>query len=234
MSTTTGTGLALPRAARGLFERIADAALSGLDADRMLMTSMAAFIEMAKSRYALDRGASWAPGKPLELLFAGYSGTLVVISHDRAFLNAIATRVVEVRAGVLREFPGNYEDYLQRIHAEAGGGAGGPRAGRGATPSEAGRGPASRQPSEVRDRLRAERKIAERARRQLERLEAEIATREAELEALSFRLSDPGVWQDAEQARRLTADREALQTALGALYPEWERLALDGERTRSE
>jgi ATP-binding cassette subfamily F protein 3 len=165
----------------------------------------------------------------LEQALAAYTGTLVVISHDRAFLNAIATRVVEVRAGVLREFPGNYEDYLRRVHAEAGASPAGPQAGQ----SEATRGAASREPGEA-GRLRAERKAAERARRQLAKLEAEIAAREAELEALSFRLSDPGVWQDAEQARRLTADREALQTALGALYPEWERLALDGERTRSE
>ncbi|MEN8160504.1 MAG: ABC-F family ATP-binding cassette domain-containing protein, partial [Myxococcota bacterium] len=51
----------------------------------------------------------------LEDALAGYRGTLVVISHDRAFLNAIATRVVEVQAGTLRDFPGNYDDYLHRI-----------------------------------------------------------------------------------------------------------------------
>jgi ATP-binding cassette subfamily F protein 3 len=169
----------------------------------------------------------------LEDALAAYAGTLVVISHDRAFLNAIATRVVEVRAGVLREFPGNYDDYLQRIHAAPGTDAS-PQAGRSPARSEATRGVASREPSEARDRLRAERKAAERARRQLTKLETEIATREAELAALSFRLSDPNVWQDPEQARRLTTDREALQTALGALYPEWERLALDAERPGSE
>jgi ATP-binding cassette subfamily F protein 3 len=152
----------------------------------------------------------------------------VVISHDRAFLNAIATRVVEVRAGVLREFPGNYDDYLQRLQAEAGDGAS-PRAGRSPARSEA----PSREPSGG-ERLRAERKAAERARRQLQKLEAEIATREAELAALDFRLADSSVWADPEQARRLSADREALQTTLRTLYPEWERLALEAERPASE
>jgi ATP-binding cassette subfamily F protein 3 len=170
----------------------------------------------------------------LEDALAGYRGTLVVISHDRAFLNAIATRVVEVRAGVLRDFPGNYDAYLQRLHTEPGGDGASPQGGRSPARSEATRGLAPREPSEARDRLRAERKAAERARRELARLEAEIAAREAELEALSFRLADPAVWQDAEQARRLTADREALQAALGALYPEWERLALAPERPSSD
>jgi len=160
----------------------------------------------------------------LEEALAGYTGTLVVISHDRTFLNAIATRVVEVRAGVLREFPGNYDDYLARVTPGADPG------------SQAGRRPARSEakPGDARERLRAERKAAERARRELARLEAEIAAREAELEALSFRLADPALWADPGQARRLSADREALRLALDGLYPEWERLALGAERLRSD
>ncbi|MCA9536383.1 MAG: hypothetical protein KC593_22025 [Myxococcales bacterium] len=46
-----------------------------LDADRALMHAMSAVIETAKSRYALDPGAQWAPGAPLKLLLAGYNGT---------------------------------------------------------------------------------------------------------------------------------------------------------------
>lgn len=58
-----------------LVRKAVDAARGALDADRLLMTSMAGFIELAKSRYALDRGAVWRPGEPLRLLLAGYSGT---------------------------------------------------------------------------------------------------------------------------------------------------------------
>lgn len=46
-----------------------------LDADVVLEASMAAFIELAASRYALDPGAQWKPGEPLRLLLAGYAGT---------------------------------------------------------------------------------------------------------------------------------------------------------------
>ena len=150
----------------------------------------------------------------LEQALVDYRGTLVVISHDRAFLNAVATRVIEVRGGVLREFPGNYDDYLRRI---AGDGAARPE--RSATP------PTPPDRHEQRDRARAERREIERARRRFQALEQDIAERESALEALTFRLADPGLWNDPEQARRLSADRDTLRAALDGLYPEWERLA---------
>jgi polysaccharide pyruvyl transferase WcaK-like protein len=46
-----------------------------VDADAALVATMAGFIELAKSRYALDRGARWTPGEPLKILLAGYTGT---------------------------------------------------------------------------------------------------------------------------------------------------------------
>jgi ATP-binding cassette subfamily F protein 3 len=158
----------------------------------------------------------------LESALVGYTGTLVVISHDRAFLNAVATRVIEVRGGTLREFPGSYDDYLRRA-----GGAG-------ASPAADAGPPRPRPPGAANEARREEKRAAERSRRRFSALEAEIAERESALEALTFRLSDPEVWRDAEQARRLSADRDALRATLDGLYPEWERLAVLLERSASE
>jgi polysaccharide pyruvyl transferase WcaK-like protein len=61
-----------------LLRRGARRALStarAVDADKALMASMAAGIELSATRYALDRGATWEPGQPLKLLLAGYCGT---------------------------------------------------------------------------------------------------------------------------------------------------------------
>ncbi|RPH65742.1 MAG: ABC-F family ATPase, partial [Burkholderiales bacterium] len=49
----------------------------------------------------------------LQLALEKYAGTLFVVSHDRQFVDAIATRVLEVRAGgVIVDYRGDYEEYL--------------------------------------------------------------------------------------------------------------------------
>ena len=161
----------------------------------------------------------------LESALVDYTGTLVVISHDRAFLNAVATRVIEVKGGALREFLGNYEDYLRRVSGAVEGSAKGPDLPQDKS-SEA-----ARAASEAK---RQERRAAEKSRRRFSALETEIAERESALEALTLRLSDPDLWRDSEQARRLSADRDALRATLDGLYPEWERLAVLLEPAASE
>ena len=55
----------------------------------------------------------------LEEMLSEFPGAIVCISHDRTFLDHLCTRIVEVREGVLRSFPGNYSDYLATRQAEA-------------------------------------------------------------------------------------------------------------------
>ncbi len=43
-----------------------------------------------------------------------FSGTVIFVSHDRYFLDALATRVFEVESGTVHVYPGNYEDYMRR------------------------------------------------------------------------------------------------------------------------
>jgi ATP-binding cassette subfamily F protein uup len=50
----------------------------------------------------------------LEELLKGFRGSVVVITHDRAFLDAVATRIVELDRGVLRSYPGNFATYEAR------------------------------------------------------------------------------------------------------------------------
>ena len=48
-----------------------------------------------------------------------FEGTVVFVSHDRYFLDQVATRVFEVGDGAVHVFPGNYEDYVWRKNADA-------------------------------------------------------------------------------------------------------------------
>lgn len=59
----------------------------------------------------------------LENFLRGFRGSLVFITHDRRFLRALATRIVEIDRGRLTSWPGDYDEYLrrrtERLHAEA-------------------------------------------------------------------------------------------------------------------
>jgi ATP-binding cassette subfamily F protein 3 len=172
----------------------------------------------------------------LEQALAGYAGTLVFISHDRRFIDALASRVVEVVGGRLRAFPGNYSDYRAKLAAEAGRAAApapapGPSPARAAAPGPA---PARAAPArgdarEERQRERERKKARERAERKLALLEGEILEREKAVESLGWQLGDPAVYRDAERTRALEAERAALREAIDAGYREWERLAAEIE-----
>jgi ATP-binding cassette subfamily F protein 3 len=172
----------------------------------------------------------------LETALAQYKGTLLVISHDRAFLNVLATRVIEVRAGVLREFLGNYDDYLRRSSGEAEvpaaepslpGGAGG-----GAGAARPAAAPNPRSGAERHRQERERRRAREKLERRLEKSEAAILEWEAELETLGLRLGDPEVYRDGEQVRALEEQRTALRAEIDAGYRDWERIAAELEALR--
>jgi ATP-binding cassette subfamily F protein 3 len=178
----------------------------------------------------------------LEEALRAYAGTFVVISHDRAFLNALATRVVEVRAGVLREFPGNYDAYLKNVSGEAAGGlsAGRPGAVAGhgmphgveAVPAAATTAtppPSKEARIEAREALRERRKTREKTARRLAQLEGEIAEKEKAIEAVGWQLAEPEVYKDGDRMRALDAERTAAKAAVDALYREWERLGAELE-----
>src|SRR5690606_32175024 len=54
----------------------------------------------------------------LEEFMKGWNGTLLFITHDRAFLRALATRIIELDRGKLTSWPGSYEKYLEGKQAQ--------------------------------------------------------------------------------------------------------------------
>jgi ATP-binding cassette subfamily F protein 3 len=180
----------------------------------------------------------------LESALRAYQGTLAFISHDRAFINALATRVVEVRAGRLREFLGDYDDYLAKLASEAArdaapvaraAAAATPAPARTAAPSPAApAAPAATPSREERDRMRERSKARARTAKRLEAVEAEILAAETALEELGWRLGDPAVFRDAEKTRALEAERETLRAAIAAAYRSWEMLAAELEAAADE
>ncbi|GFE57596.1 ABC-F family ATP-binding cassette domain-containing protein [Geobacter sp. AOG1] len=164
----------------------------------------------------------------------GFTGTVVFVSHDRHFIDGLATRVVEVADGALASYHGDYEYYLAK-KAEV--------SDTGEAPSSplipaslSSTGPGSRVPAskEERQQLRETEKQrqreAQRRAKRLAELETTIEHEESQLAALETRMADPSFFTDPEQARRGGDDHAALTARIAALYGEWEELsALTGE-----
>ena len=140
-----------------------------------------------------------------------YTGTVVFVSHDRYFIDKLATRIFEVGNGEVHVFPGNYEDYIWRkegksIDLTL------PVTGNGATHQQP---ITNNQPPAKRVNPMKLQKLQERARE----LEKQIATLEAEIASDEESLAN---FVSAEETVRLSTQVEKRRAALSALLAEWE------------
>ncbi len=162
---------------------------------------------------------------------SGYSGTVVFVSHDRYFIDRLATRVLEIENGAITAYEGNYEDYLRRKEALAVGSLDAePKplpaektAHAGTTllieggyerPNDTEASPAARtrrlnpiKQKQMEDRCAF-------LEEEVPRLEASIAHTEQQL----------GVYVSAAETQRLTVLAEELRAQLATLTVEWEEL----------
>ena len=153
----------------------------------------------------------------LEDTLRDYEGTLVIISHDRYFINKLADRVLALGKNGVTEYLGNYDNYLERISAQA--------------VSEDGEKPAEKKEKPLNDwQLKKQRQSEERKRKtRLTRTEAEIEELETKSEELQDQLAREDVQSDYEQLMALTAELEETQGRLEELYELWAQLQEDTE-----
>jgi ATP-binding cassette subfamily F protein 3 len=158
----------------------------------------------------------------LEEALRGYAGTMLFISHDRDFIDALATRVVEVRAGALASYPGNYSDYQRAAERGAE-----PAAHGDAAPAD----PvgAKRDRIAVREREKERARRLERARKRLAALEEDILADEERFEDLTRALAEPDVYSDGDFVRATLAERDEVRAAIDARYADWEAIAAEIE-----
>jgi ATP-binding cassette subfamily F protein 3 len=174
----------------------------------------------------------------LEEALREFQGTLLFVSHDRAFINALATRLVDVDHGHLEDHLGNYDAYLERRQRAAAADPSLVAAAQAPSPPTSpitpGESPASTAASatasattdkQARMRERERRKTREKTARKIEKLEGRIAQEEARKEALAWRLGEPEVYRDAERSRALQSEQREIEAAIEALYLDWERLS---------
>ena len=159
---------------------------------------------------------------------AGYGGTLLFVSHNRSFVNRLATVIWEVKDGSVLPFPGNLDDWLyhQRELEAAAGPASEPGARAEAAPRGGDR-ERRRAEAEARNaRYRNEKPL----RDALQVAEERIAELEQVERAATSALADPSVYDDFARARVHVEARHRAQAELEVLYGEWERIAGELER----
>jgi ATP-binding cassette subfamily F protein 3 len=164
----------------------------------------------------------------LEDALDDYAGTMLVISHDRYFINRVATSIAEVGRGGAEIFPGDYDTFLDRRSAAV------PEA---AAPDPGSAGDRRRERERERDARRFEADERNRRYRERKAVEAELAPLESAIEALEGRLrelaawlADPQVLRDGARAREAGKERAEAESRLAELYRRWEGIAsrLDG------
>jgi len=157
----------------------------------------------------------------LEEALEGFPGSVLLVSHDRALLDAVGSRTVAVEDGTLHSYEGGWADYL-RVREERRALEEAAAAARAAA-DKAGARRAKAKPAAGNGHAKPAR--SKNAVREAQRLEREIEAAEAALQALEEELADPAAWSDADRASDATERHAAAKRAVEELYARYERVA---------
>lgn len=157
----------------------------------------------------------------LEAALDEYDGTIITVSHDRFFLDKIATQILAFEGDRVEVFSGNYTAYHEWI--------GSIRSAEGQTP-EPFRKDALEAPTQSVQGL--SKNQIERAQKRISEIEASISESEQALAGLSDELADPSIASDFQRSRELSDKIAELQARIDGLYAEWESLTSTYDSSR--
>lgn len=149
----------------------------------------------------------------LENTLKEYGGTLLIISHDRYFINKLADRVLVMKSDGMTEYLGNYDYYLERTKSEIG-------------ETKAEKSSVNKEKPQNDYFLQKQKQSEERKRKtRLNKTEAEIERLDGEIEKTQALLSSEEVAADYEKLIELTNRLEQLQQEQEEQYLIWEELS---------
>ena len=212
-----------------VFKRVS--VLSGGEKSRLALAKMllqpANLLIMDEPTNHLDMRSK----KVLQEALSGYEGTTLIVSHDRAFLDPIVNKVLEVQQGGVKTYLGNVSDYIIKKKEERG--AQGAAARR-----SAGKNEPSREVSE-RDRKRLEAERRQELYRKLKPLNEKVQELEREIERLEARkeeieelMGKPSLYRDGAEAKKISLEHKEVQQSLEDAYYKWGALQDEIEKVR--
>lgn len=163
----------------------------------------------------------------LEYALMQYDGTLLLISHDRRFLDKLIKKVVEMDEGQAAEYWGNYSDYMEKrekekksvVQPEE------PEAIQKRTDADAQK-EKKRREAEARQAVSRDRA---RLNQEIERLESRIDEQEMRLKEIESEMADPATYSKSERVVELQKHHASIKRELPSLYEEWEQKRLQLE-----
>jgi ATP-binding cassette, subfamily F, member 3 len=210
-----------PNKARALLGRFlfsgddAEKPLAGLSGGERRRLSLAILVHSQANVLVLDEPTNHLDldsREALEDALRAFAGSVLLVSHDRALLDAVGTRTVAIEDRRLRSYAGGWAEYLEAREARRASGGGDGQAKPERAPRRAAPAPRRAEPSKN-------------VLRRREALEEEIVAAEADLAALEDELADPAAWADPERAADSSARHESAKQRVAELYAEWEGTA---------
>ncbi|MGZ4173155.1 MAG: ABC-F family ATP-binding cassette domain-containing protein, partial [Solirubrobacteraceae bacterium] len=221
-----------PNKARALLGRFlfsgedAEKPLDGLSGGERRRLSLAVLVHSGANVLILDEPTNHLDlesREALEEALGSFAGSLLLVSHDRALLDAVGTRTVAFEDRALRSYVGGWPEYVrireERRRETAGNGPGPPAPGK--TAAKAPGKTAAKAPARA-ARNSAPRPSGRGGNGNSSRIEAEIEAAEAELRALEDELADPASWSGAAASERSSARHAEARRRVQELYERWE------------
>jgi ATP-binding cassette subfamily F protein 3 len=187
----------------------AEKPVAGLSGGERRRLSLAALVASGANVLVLDEPTNHLDLESREALEAAlqdFPGSVLLVSHDRALLDAVGTRTVAVEDQTLHSYVGGWPEYV-RIRAER---EEDERAAKRAKPKKAAPPPAAKPKANP---------------HKLEKLEARIAEAEAALQAIEAELADPAAWASPSATERNTARHNEAKRRVEELFAEYEAVA---------
>src|SRR5579862_1515616 len=163
---------------------------------------------------------------------ADYGGTLIFVSHDRYFVERLATKIIEIGDGRATVYPGTYKEFLWHKQHPEGPESPGRQDGRKAERQDVRKPapkPESARPSHEQKKrddaeTRKQQRAAQARRAEIERLETQIAECEAAIREIEGAMSAPGFYEDRAASQPIVDRHQALMWQVGDLMHQWEKL----------